>query len=147
MNFGGDEIQSTTDGIPDFVGYDQETVLQKQRQQVHDEYFSLICRIQCVGDAKEKELDKCSITDIEWRWQQDMEIVFPDFFVDKHHAWKACSGPVVDTFLSPKTSSTFFILLQLCIFFFFGEENLFFNKSSLNFCRNILTDDFGTPEN
>lgn len=80
-----DEIQSTTDSIPDFVSYDEETVLQKQRQQVHDEYFSLTCRTQCVGDAKEKELDKCSITDIEWRWQQDVEIIFPDFFVDKHH--------------------------------------------------------------
>lgn len=37
------------------VSYDQETVLQKQIQQAHDKYFSLTYRIQCVGDAKEKE--------------------------------------------------------------------------------------------
>ena len=67
------------------VSYDQETVLQKQIQWAHDEYFSLTCRIQCVGDAKEKELGKCSITDIEWGWQEDIEIIFPDFFIGKHH--------------------------------------------------------------
>lgn len=125
------------------VSYDQETVLQKQIQQAQDKYFSLTCRIQCVGDAKRRSwasaLLQTSSEDDNRTSELSSQTSLQTNIILKRHA--ALLLQII--FYLPKLLVLFY---SSTIMHFLLEENLFFNESSLNFCHNILTDDFCTPE-